>query len=122
MFGMCFWGYIMQDFKKLSIGDIFNTKAARWAKATDTTALCIWCPCGIFNSGDEIDFTRCNETIVPLYTQVSTPDETKVWLIEDTWRNYIKYLKKKYPAPEGKKWELNCPFHQKISRILGIEV
>lgn len=44
----------MLEFRHLNIGDIFNTKTARWVKKNDTQAVCIFD--GVYTCGDIVDF------------------------------------------------------------------
>ncbi len=42
------------EFRDLDVGDIFNTKSARWVKRSSTQAMCIFD--GVYSCGDIIDF------------------------------------------------------------------
>ena len=39
--------------------------------------------------------------------------------IQAAWKNYITYLKEKYPAAPGEEWKLTCPHHEEINRLLN---
>lgn len=38
--------------------------------------------------------------------------------ITDAWNKYVNYLKEKYPAKDGERWEFTCEHHQKIDNLL----
>ena len=37
----------------------------------------------------------------------------------ESWKQYIDYLKEKYPPKDGEEFKLTCEWHKKIDAILG---
>lgn len=61
------------------------------------------------------------KTIIKLkdeITQLKHIEDTKIRQISEEWSKYRKFLMEKYPAEDGKEWEFECEYHQKIDGLL----
>lgn len=64
----------MQTFEQLRIGDVFNTKVARWVKVSSTEAKCVMS--GVLPLGYVQSF-RNDEEVILLQSGIPKEDEKK---------------------------------------------